>query len=144
MIRYALICHDCEAEFEAWFSSSDAYDTQASKNQLECVSCSGHDIRKQIMAPSVRSSRKGANAPSSKASELMAAAREHIAATHDYTGTGFPDEARAMHYGEIEQRPIWGEASPEEAKTLLEEGVNAVPLPASLAPKPPKDTSDLN
>lgn len=74
----------------------------------------------------------------------MGAAREHIAATHDYTGTGFPDEARAMHYGEIEQRPIWGEASPEEAKTLLEEGVNAVPLPASLAPKPPKDTSDLN
>lgn len=74
----------------------------------------------------------------------MAAARKHIAETHDYTGGDFPDEARAMHYGEIEQRPIWGEATPEEAQTLLEEGVNAQPLPAAITPKPPKDKTKLN
>ena len=74
----------------------------------------------------------------------MAAAREHIADAYDYTGKDFPHEARAMHYGDIAERPIWGEATPEEAKTLAEEGVNALPLPAPMAPKPPKDKSELN
>lgn len=144
MIRYALICCDCDAEFEAWFSSSASYDKQAKAGQLDCISCSGHNISKQIMAPSVRSSKGRLKAPSSDAAKLMAAARDHIAKTHDYTGPDFPNEARAMHYGEIEQRPIWGEASPEEAQSLIKEGVNAAPLPAPLAPKPPKDKTKLN
>lgn len=144
MIRYALICDDCACEFEAWFGSSDAYDTQIKAGQLECATCSSHQVRKQIMAPAVRSSKKIDGTDTTRAAKLMAAAREHIAETHDYTGSDFPHEARAMHYGEVEERPIWGEATPEEAKSLIEEGVKATALPAALAPKPPKNKSKLN
>jgi len=144
MIRYALICADCEAEFEAWFASSSAYETQVKADQLDCPGCSGHRIGKQIMAPAVRTSKKGGKASTPSAAKLLEAAREHIASTHDYTGSDFPEEARAMHYGETEDRPIWGEASPDEAVALREEGIAALPLPGPLAPKPPKDKTKLN
>ncbi len=144
MIRYALICTDCETEFEAWFAGSSAYDTQKENGQIECAACAGHNVTKQIMAPAVRSSKNMSAKTPASPSDLIKAARDHIAATHDYTGSDFPDEARAMHYGEIEHRPIWGETTPEEAKSLHEEGVDALPLPAPLAPKPPKDKSKLN
>lgn len=144
MIRYALICADCETEFEAWFASSSAYDALAAKNQLDCPSCPGHHISKQIMAPAVRSSKQSSTDKDKRDRNLLQAAKEHIAATHEYTGSDFPDEARAMHYGEVEERPIWGESTPEEAKALHEEGVAAMPLPAALTPVPPKDKKKLN
>jgi len=162
MIRYALICADCEAEFEAWFASSSAYDTQAKAGLIECVSCGGHKITKQIMAPAVRTSGQKSTPPKSRPpcpemhvpeqtvseqtgpAKLMEATRKHIAETFEYTGNQFPEEARAIYYGETEQRPIWGEATPQEAKVLHEEGIGVLPLPAKLAPKPPKDKSKLN
>jgi len=144
MIRYALICADCEAEFEAWFASSAAFDALAKASQLDCTSCSGHNIGKQIMAPAVRTSKQAVKKPDSSPAKLLEAARDHIAATHDYTGSDFPEEARAMHYGETEDRPIWGETTPEEAVALREEGIAALPLPAPLAPARPKDKAKLN
>lgn len=144
MIRYALICADCEAEFEAWFASSSAYDTLAKAGQLDCSSCFGHRISKQIMAPSVRTSKRDAQTGQSNHAKLLEAARQHIAATHDYAGRDFPHQARAMHYGEAAERPIWGEASPEETAALREEGIAALPLPPALTPKPPKDKAKLN
>ena len=137
MIRYALICGDCDAEFEAWFASSDAYDALADAGQLDCIQCQSHRISKQIMAPAIP--RKASAAPATpKTAEMMAAVREHIAQTHDYVGQDFPAEARAMHYGEIDDRPVWGTATAEDAKSLIDEGVGATPLPAALTPKPPK------
>jgi hypothetical protein len=147
MIRYALICKDCETAFEAWFANSQAYDVQKENHQISCAACSGHNVTKQIMAPAVRTSKKSSNIlerQKSPSADLIKAARDHIAATHDYTGTDFAVEARAMHYGEIKHRPIWGETTSEEAKSLYEEGVEALPLPAPLAPRPPKDKSKLN
>jgi hypothetical protein len=55
--------------------------------------------------------------------------RDHITSTADNVGTGFPDEARKMHYGEIKHRPIYGEASTEDARALIEEGIEVAPLP---------------
>ena len=144
MIRYALICADCDSEFEAWFASSSAYEKLAKANQLDCPGCRGHRVGKQIMAPAVRTSKKGGKAPAPSAAKLLEAAREHIATTYDYTGTDFPEEARAMYYGETEERPIWGETTPDEAVALREEGIAAQPLPAPLAPKLPKDKTKLN
>jgi len=155
MIRYALICADCEAEFEAWFASSSAYDTQAKAGLIECIACQSHTVTKQIMAPAIRTSGQKTsqkNAPKNTAEpssqSLMEAAREHIAKTCEYTGDQFPEEARAMYYGETQERPIWGETTPQEAKALHEEGIAALPLPAKLAPqppiKPPKDKTKLN
>lgn len=148
MIRYALLCADCEAEFEAWFGSSAAYTQQATSGEVECPSCGGHRIAKQIMAPAVRSCKT--NVPASgpgqmpTPAEFFEAARKYIADTHDYVGNQFPDEARAMHYGEIDDRPIWGDVSPDDAKALEEEGISAFPLPGPLAPPKPKDKAKLN
>jgi len=139
MIRYALVCADCEGEFETWYANSAAYDALAKAGQLDCVHCSGHRISKQIMAPAISGTRKAARAPASpNTADLIAAARDHIAKTHDYVGDSFPEEMRAMHYGETDERPVWGTATAEEAKTLKEEGIAAAPLPPALAPKPPK------
>ena len=145
MIRYALICADCEAEFDAWFNSSAGYDEQCASGSLSCPECASSRIGKQIMAPAVRGTkRKSDQPPSPSRTDVIKAAQDYIAATHDYVGTDFPDEARAMYYGEAEERPIWGEASADEQAALKEEGVGAIPLPAALAPKKPKKISEMN
>lgn len=140
MIRYALICSDCEAEFEAWFGNSAAYDALAKAGQLECSHCRGPHVTKQIMAPAIvaKASVPSAAAALPAKAKLIAAAREHIAQTHDYVGDNFPAEVRAMHYGEIDDRPVWGTATSAETKTLKDEGIAATPLPDALAPTPPK------
>lgn len=140
MIRYALICNDCEHEFEAWFASSGAYDTQAKRRLVACPDCDSRAVAKRIMAPAVKTTKGKDPAPDPE--KLLAAfaekAREHVAENFDYVGSDFAEEARAMYYGETDDRPIWGETTPEEREALKEEGVPALPLPAPFAPKPPK------
>ncbi len=157
MIRYALAC-DRAHEFESWFPSSDAYDAQRARGLVECPVCGSAKVEKQIMAPRVARTDKGTapnlpvpvpapakpDAPeaspaphpvalfSEKERELRAmvkALREHVEKTAEHVGGRFPDEARKMHYGEIEHRSIYGEATPAEARELIEEGVEIHPLP---------------
>ena len=142
MIRYSLACVG-EHEFEAWFSNSEAYDKQRKKKLVECPVCGSTDVRKQIMAPAVRSSDK-AVPPEVVAAKVAGEIRKHIAETHDYVGEKFADEARAMYYGETETRPVWGEVTPDVAQELLEEGVPAMPLPKPFAPDPPRRKSRAN
>ncbi len=142
MIRYSLQCAG-EHGFEAWFSNSDAYDKQRKKKLVECPVCGSTDVKKQIMAPMVRSSDK-AVPPEVAAAKVAAEIRQHIETTHDYVGDKFADEARAMYYGETEHRPVWGEVTPDVAKDLIEEGVPAMPLPKPFAPDPPKRKSRMN
>ena len=132
MIRYSLACVG-EHEFEAWFSNSNAYDTQRKRKLVECPVCGSTEVQKQIMAPAVRSSEKKAEA--SAAAKMAGEIRQHIAQTHDYVGDKFADEARSMYYGETEHRPVWGEVTPEVAKELIEEGVPAMPI-AQAASRP--------
>jgi len=142
LIRYSLACVG-EHEFEAWFSNSEAYDKQRKKKLVECPVCGSTDVRKQIMAPAVRSSDK-AVPPEVVAAKVAGEIRKHIAETHDYVGEKFADEARAMYYGETETRPVWGEVTPDVAQELLEEGVPAMPLPKPFAPDPPRRKSRAN
>lgn len=142
MIRYSLACVG-EHEFEAWFSNSEAYDKQRKKKLVECPVCGSTDVRKQIMAPAVRSSDK-AVPPEVVAAKVAGEIRKHIAETHDYVGEKFADEARAMYYGETETRPVWGEVTPDVAQELVEEGVPAMPLPKPFAPDPPRRKSRAN
>ncbi|WP_370234401.1 MULTISPECIES: DUF1178 family protein [Henriciella] len=145
MIRYALECQDCDATFDGWFASSDGFDTQVEAGQVICPSCSGTAVRKQVMAPSVRPSEKaGASDPEKVFGKLAAKARQHIAENYDYVGDGFAEEARSMFYGERENKPIWGETTPEEREALREEGVPATPLHPAFAPKKQPDKSRLN
>jgi hypothetical protein len=134
-----------EHEFEAWFSNSAAYDAQRRKKQVECPVCGTPNVRKQIMAPAVRGTKKKSQeVAEAEAARMAGEVRRKIAETHDYVGDRFADEARSMYYGEIEKRPVWGEVTPDDARELIEEGVPAMPLPGPLAPEPPRRRSKLN
>lgn len=137
MIRYDLRCANGD-EFDAWFGSIAAYDAQVEAGQIACPHCGSTKIEKAPMAPAVRTSRaKEAQKERAVAMAMAAKVREHIKDNFDYVGDKFADEARKMHAGESVERAIWGEATPEQAKALAEEGVPAAPLPSELAPRPP-------
>lgn len=144
MIRYSLVCVG-EHPFEAWFSNSAAYDTQHKARQIECPECGSHKVRKQIVAPAVRTSEAAERMSPEKAAAMMAGEiRKHIASTHEYVGDRFADEARAMYYGDAETRAVWGEVSPDVAQELAEEGVPALPLPKPFAPEAPRRRNRAN
>ena len=143
MIRYNLRCDNGHA-FESWFQSSSAYDSQVKRKLVTFAICGSAKVEKAIMAPQLAGTKKKAeNTPSpadpSSTSLMMAPERElraklkelrdHIVKNADNVGERFPEEARKMHYGDIEHRAIYGEASAEEAKSLIEEGVEVAPLP---------------
>jgi hypothetical protein len=149
MIRYNLRCERDHA-FESWFQSSSAYEAQEKRKLVNCPVCGSAKVERAIMAPQIVS-KKGRDAPVQApvaATEVTAPAstplmmaqerelraklkelRDHIVKNADNVGERFPNEARKMHYGDIEHRPIYGEASPEEARSLIEEGVEVSPLP---------------
>jgi hypothetical protein len=135
MIRYDLRCGNGD-EFEAWFGSIADYDKQAAAGLVECPFCGSKHVEKAPMAPAVVTGRaKAARAERAVAMAMAAKVREHIKDNFDYVGPKFADEARKMHAGEAEERAIWGEATPEEARELAEEGIPAAPLPPALAPQ---------
>ncbi|MEM7458486.1 MAG: DUF1178 family protein [Pseudomonadota bacterium] len=145
MIKYALICSDCDAEFEAWFASSDAYDRQAKNGLVECLACHGTNVSKAIMAPAVSGTKKSDPPDPQKVfGKLAAQARQHVSDNFDYVGDGFATEARAMHYGETAHKPIWGETTADERAELKDEGVPAEPLHPAFTPAKPRDESDVN
>lgn len=143
MIRYALVC-DCEATFESWFASSDAYDRLAQAGHLSCPHCGGAGVRKQIMAPAVARRDRAPADPAAMMTAFAAKVRAHVAATHDYVGDNFASQALAMHEGEAPERPIWGSTTPQEREALAEAGVPAAPLPAPFVPPIPEPPKALN
>jgi hypothetical protein len=157
MIRYTLRCEKDHA-FESWFQSSSAYDSQVKRKLVTCPACGSDKVEKAIMAPRIVSKKgrdsqnrdsQGNNLPApAQPAEVTAAGstpllmaqerelraklkelRDHIVKNADNVGERFPNEARAMHYGDKEHRPIYGEASPDEARALIDEGVEVSPLP---------------
>lgn len=136
MIRYALHCQ-AEHPFEAWFGSSADYDTQAERGLIECPFCGSREVKKQIMAPAVAGTKKRAAPEQLRAMmmEAAAAARNKIEAEFDYVGDSFAREARDIHDGVAPDRAIYGEATPAEARALMEDGVNVAPLPPALTPR---------
>ena len=150
MIHYNLRCERGHT-FESWFQSSSAYEAQEKRKLVNCPTCGSAKVERAIMAPRIVS-KKGREsavpAPAAAAPEVAAPAatpllmaqerelraklkelREHIVKNADNVGERFPNEARKMHYGDIEHRPIYGEASPDEARALIDEGVEVTPLP---------------
>lgn len=140
MIRYDLICDKAHA-FDGWFRDSEAYDAQSAAGELQCPVCGSTVIDKQLMTPGIpaKANRRGesrrpvfAAQKEGKVAELIEAVRNlrrQIEENADYVGDRFAEEARKIHYNEVEPRGIYGEASLEEAKSLLEEGVEVHPLP---------------
>jgi hypothetical protein len=134
MIRYSLVCK-AEHEFEAWFRNSEEFDKQAKKGQLECPLCGDSHVKKAIVAPSVARTDRESSGPSpDQRRQFFAAMRKHVEDNFEDVGEKFPEQARKMHDGEIEDRPIYGEATPEEAQELIEDGIPIAPLPEPIQP----------
>jgi hypothetical protein len=156
MIKYTLVC-DRKHTFESWFANSEAYDKQIRKKLVTCPVCDSAKVEKALMAPrlTAKGNRRKTAKPEAVAAmpaplpivapdtspvvnispqekefrQKLRELRDHLVKNADNVGNKFPEEARKMHYGEIEHRSIYGEASPEEAKELLEEGIELHPLP---------------
>lgn len=134
MIRYALIC-DRDHEFDGWFASSDGFDAQVAAGEVLCPHCGSPDVTKALMAPNIAKGRASAAdtppqaALAEKMSTMMLALKKHVEENCDYVGDAFAEEARRIHYGEAEHRDIYGEATLDEARELIEEGVEVAPLP---------------
>jgi len=150
MIRYALKCAAGHG-FESWFASADAYDKLAQAGMISCSQCGSTEVEKTLMAPALGQGGKkyaaparGAEAAPSNAPQVAGAAamsreaqletalaklRQEVEANSSYVGGNFAQEARAMHDGTAPERAIYGEAKPEEARQLIEDGVPVMPLP---------------
>jgi len=139
MIRYSLKCANGH-QFESWFQSADAFDKVKSANMVACPDCGDTLVTKAIMAPKVRTARGAAQTPIDEPSKPLSTAvteqekalaklKSEIEANSDYVGMNFAKEARAIHEGDAPARAIYGEAKPEEAKSLIEDGVPVAPLP---------------
>jgi hypothetical protein len=136
LIVYSLSCAKGHA-FEGWFASSPAFDEQEAGGKLVCPVCNTRKVVKAPMAPALSPAvgkQKSAPAPGElrKMRQFMTGLRKYVEENAENVGRKFPEEARKIHYGEIEERQIYGEATLEEAKELVEEGVDVAPLPPDL------------
>ena len=134
MIKYHLKC-ECGVEFESWFSDSESFEKLKKKGHLECAVCSSKEVEKALMAPRITSDSEGKtktliSAQSALEKEIRAM-KKKIKTTAIDVGENFPTEARAMHYGEKEEKPIIGKTTMDEAKDLADEGIPFIPLPWS-------------
>jgi hypothetical protein len=132
MIRYTLQCANAH-RFEAWFQNSDAFDAQASAGHVSCPDCGSVEVEKSLMAPGVPKKAEAVG-PREFFNQVRAFRSKVIAETED-VGTQFADQARQMHDGDIEHRPIRGNASNEQVKELTEDGIPIAPIP----PEPPAE-----
>jgi len=134
VIRFSLTCEQ-EHDFEGWFRSNDDFETQKKRGFVECPSCGSHRIEKALMAPSVSTGRKqekmalAMGEAQKQAMAQLKALSQKMRENADYVGDKFADEARKIHFGEADARGIYGEATPDEAKSLAEDGVEFMPIP---------------
>jgi len=134
MIRYALRC-DTGHDFDMWFADSATYDALARDNHVACPDCGSTAVEKALMAPGVATrSRPQTLAPRDLMKKVARYRAKVMAETTD-VGRRFPEKARDMHEGLIENAPIRGQATPDEAKSLVEDGIAVLPIP----PEPPKE-----
>lgn len=129
--------------FEGWFGSDDEFLDQNGRGAIECPMCSDRVITRMPSAPRLNLSGAREVTPAATAPQpadlqaaWLAAARQLIAQTED-VGERFPDEARRIHYGDVEHRGIRGQATPEQREALREEGIEVVALPLPAALKEP-------
>lgn len=159
MIQYMLVCEN-EHRFEAWFRNGDAFDEQVEMGIVTCPMCMSVNVSKALMAPAVgRKTNADSTSPAAlpeeaespaapagtpektvsvslghpdqkKLVEVMRALRDKVTSEADYVGKEFAAEARKIHYHEAEPRGIYGEATAEETASLIEDGIDILPLPS--------------
>ena len=134
MIRFSLVC-DKAHEFDGWFRNGEDFEVQKKRGLVTCPACHSAKVEKALMAPAVSTARKkdkialAMGEEQKKALARLKAMAEEARANADYVGDRFAEEARKIHFEETEARGIYGEATAEEARGLIEDGVEFMPLP---------------
>ena len=132
MIRYTLKCNKGH-QFDSWVSDSESFEQLKKNGHLECAICSSKEVEKSLMVPSINpgsdEKQKTLISAQSDIEKEIRDLKHKIKTTATDVGENFSTEARAMHYGEKEERPIIGKASLDEAKDLADEGIPFIPLP---------------
>lgn len=149
MIRYALVCDNAH-DFESWFATSASFEEQSRRGLVTCPVCDSGKVQRAIMAPNVARTDRGARAPEPAGEaapaaapapvalmgekevafrEMLVALHKHVAENAEHVGPRFAEEALKIHHGEADSRAIYGEATPEDARQLYDEGVEFMPLP---------------
>jgi len=127
--------------FEAWFGSTGDYESQRERGLVACPICGDEQVEKAVMAPRVGA--KGNRGPAEGQGRMVASApgetkemlralaeiQRQIVSQSDYVGERFADEARSIHLGEAEARSIYGKATADQTRSLLEDGISVAPLP---------------
>jgi len=145
MIHYQLRCAQGH-EFDGWFKDSAAFDRQAADKLVDCPACGGKEVARALMTPSV--SKRGEQAAPVPASPpaapppvaaggempdhlraMLQRLRAEVEKNCDYVGPRFAEEARSIHRGESQPRGIYGEATPEQAESLSEDGIEIARIP---------------
>ena len=130
MIVFNLLCKDCDYKFETWFSDSSEYEIQLKKKLINCPNCNSYKISKSLMAPNI--SKKSNSKDKQRKKTMINSIKKYkkiVEKNFDYVGDNFTEEAKKIKYGEIDERPIYGEANLEQTKELIEEDIPFAPLP---------------
>ncbi len=124
------MCADCEYLFEGWFDNTKAFKSQQNQKLINCPNCESSNVLKALVAPNVS---KKSNSKIIKNKKTLASnikkIRKIVEENFDYVGDSFSEEAKKIKYGETKDRPIYGEATIEQTKELIEEEINVTPLP---------------
>tara|TARA_A200000113_G_scaffold61423_1_gene52832 strand:+ start:409 stop:822 length:414 start_codon:yes stop_codon:yes gene_type:complete len=132
MIVFNLNCSACNFSFEGWFENTKDYNKQIKQGLVSCPSCNNIQIKKGLMAPNIA---KKSNVKFSKSNKSIASnvkkLKKIIEKEFDYVGDKFTEEAIKIKYGEVKERAIYGEASIEQTRELIDEDIDVLPLPFS-------------
>ena len=130
MIVFNLVCSECDYPFEGWFDDTKSFNNQKKRKLINCPNCESSNVSKTLVAPNVS---KKSNSKPVKNKKTLASnikkIRKIVEKNFDYVGDNFFEEAKKIKYGETKDRPIYGEATIEETKELIEEEINITPLP---------------
>ena len=131
MIKYKLVCKECNLSFDSWFASSDEYEKLKKKNILNCHNCDSTKVEKTLMAPKLKL--ENSDKKDLKFKKVYKKIKEYqkfIKKNFNFVGENFAYEARSIHYnGKKKEKGIYGTASKDEIKELKEEGINAEVIP---------------
>ncbi len=134
MIQYSLQCSHGH-RFDAWFKNAAAYDEQQARGIVTCAQCGDGTVEKAPMAPNVartdqdRVSLSNTTPDAAKLREMLRLYRQKVMSEAENVGDRFAEDARKMHFDEVEARGIYGQASREDILGLLEDGIDFLPLP---------------
>ncbi len=129
MILFTLRCASGH-EFEAWFRDGDGFEAQQQAGEIACPDCGDSKVEKALMAPNLgRSHKKGPPISPAQMRAALIELRRQVETNCDYVGERFAEEARKIHYGEVDPHGIYGEATKEESRELSDEGISFGQIP---------------